>query len=880
MHRKGLCMKLKRVLVLVMALVMIVSACAPSVLAATEATHEHGDESFNGLGLTDKYREIKAVVGSIVEHVEENYDDYYANAYAYVVDGGYVAEAVNGIDLALGELAKIDLDALGATEETRSNLANELGEVVSTLEDIKCVLENGTADNLDGFVTTVLAAVGNAYTHINNLYVINDQLMVDYDREDVLAYVEGIVLPQVEEMIEIYGDSVIDYAIESFGDYYYEALEALDMARDTYNRLVEIVMTVELYVDGTVDALIYVQNALTDGLVKLYGLAYETLMDEGLSFDISVEQLYAVLDSVIDAAIELDRFLENGALDQLDRFIVWAYETYLFAADVLVEAYGDVRNAYIVASKLYNYVFDAESLVALVEQGVEIAAADVYANVVAILNESYEQDGDIYFIAGKLNSYVITRLHDLEKLVLDIHNGALNGDYELTDDSYYVALGNAAYAEALAGKLNLSEKYEVVSLSESYLDKLAMADLVTIKLDNGEFVELIENQVIGVVAEALSSHTELMAWYNGVDDVQNSSAPQEIKDAFVAVKALVDGLIDLETETVELDWNKHLDVEGRDALNALLASVKENLIAAGVPEYYYFDFNSIIDDVLYDYEIGGIVTLSFAPIVIPVADLAVFAVENMIYGYAEMVDDITTVIDNTDATVVLTKINNPLVGYEFYGFELTDYAQYAEPVVSALNANLYAIALTNDNVIFVNSEDADDIYNALTVRCDHVYDDCEDTVCNRCLATRVAPGHTFTNYVFTESDSCKKDGTETAKCDYCDATDTRTVENTKGPHSWKDATCTAPKTCEACGATEGEKRDHEFGDWRLIKDPTSRSEGIEERKCVHCGFAEQRAVSNKALSTLAIVAIVIGGVAVLGGISAGVSRASKKKKGK
>ena len=133
------------------------------------------------------------------------------------------------------------------------------------------------------------------------------------------------------------------------------------------------------------------------------------------------------------------------------------------------------------------------------------------------------------------------------------------------------------------------------------------------------------------------------------------------------------------------------------------------------------------------------------------------ALENAIYGYAGMVDDLTTVIGNTDATVVLTKISNPLVGYDYEGLDLSEYAEYIDPVVEALNANLYAFALVNENVIFVNSEDADDIYDALNVCCNHVYDDCTDTICNRCLAVRVAPGHSFTNYVFEESESCKVD---------------------------------------------------------------------------------------------------------------------------
>lgn len=47
-------------------------------------------------------------------------------------------------------------------------------------------------------------------------------------------------------------------------------------------------------------------------------------------------------------------------------------------------------------------------------------------------------------------------------------------------------------------------------------------------------------------------------------------------------------------------------------------------------------------------------------------------------------------------------------------------------------------------------------------------------------------------------------------------------------HIWKDATCTEPKTCEGCGATEGEPLGHKW------KDATC----TEPRICTRCGEAE------------------------------------------
>ena len=102
-----------------------------------------------------------------------------------------------------------------------------------------------------------------------------------------------------------------------------------------------------------------------------------------------------------------------------------------------------------------------------------------------------------------------------------------------------------------------------------------------------------------------------------------------------------------------------------------------------------------------------------------------------------------------------------------------------------------------------------------------------------------ALGHSFTNYVSDNNATCTEDGTETAKCDRCEVTDTRMDEgsalghdwakewttdgtshwhecsrcdeiNDKANHSGGEATCTNPAECEVCGAEYGEALDHDF----------------------------------------------------------------------
>ncbi len=60
------------------------------------------------------------------------------------------------------------------------------------------------------------------------------------------------------------------------------------------------------------------------------------------------------------------------------------------------------------------------------------------------------------------------------------------------------------------------------------------------------------------------------------------------------------------------------------------------------------------------------------------------------------------------------------------------------------------------------------------------------------------------------------------------STENTTEAPTEHTHSWKNATCSAPKTCKTCGATEGEPNEHKW------EDATCTS----PKKCSVCGETE------------------------------------------
>ena len=116
-------------------------------------------------------------------------------------------------------------------------------------------------------------------------------------------------------------------------------------------------------------------------------------------------------------------------------------------------------------------------------------------------------------------------------------------------------------------------------------------------------------------------------------------------------------------------------------------------------------------------------------------------------------------------------------------------------------------------------------------------------------------GHSFTNYVYDNNAACTTDGTETAKCDRCDATDTRTAAGTATGHTFSGWQVRTPASCtekgeeyRACACGEEETRSIDPLGHTLVKteavEPTETSAGnIEYWTCTVCGklFSDEAA---------------------------------------
>lgn len=101
-------------------------------------------------------------------------------------------------------------------------------------------------------------------------------------------------------------------------------------------------------------------------------------------------------------------------------------------------------------------------------------------------------------------------------------------------------------------------------------------------------------------------------------------------------------------------------------------------------------------------------------------------------------------------------------------------------------------------------------------------------------------GHTFTNYISDKNADCTENGTETAICDFCDATNTRQDEDSALGHNYGDEYRLDEnhhwKEC-VCGYIT-DRAEHTFGDWNVTKDATATEKGVKERICSVCGYKE------------------------------------------
>ena len=192
---------------------------------------------------------------------------------------------------------------------------------------------------------------------------------------------------------------------------------------------------------------------------------------------------------------------------------------------------------------------------------------------------------------------------------------------------------------------------------------------------------------------------------------------------------------------------------------------------------------------------------------------------------------------------------------------VTSGAEYCEEVVvtvtekhvASVTVNGQAVSLDANNQITLDAVSADGTEYTVVVT---------DKAGNEAKVTAtVYAGHAFVNYVSDNNATCVADGTETAKCERCNETDTRTEVGSMGEHNFiayvsnNDATCTADGTETAscaggCGTTDtrtavGSKLAHVYTSYVSNDNATCTTNCTETATCdLGCGTKDTRDIAD------------------------------------
>lgn len=124
--------------------------------------------------------------------------------------------------------------------------------------------------------------------------------------------------------------------------------------------------------------------------------------------------------------------------------------------------------------------------------------------------------------------------------------------------------------------------------------------------------------------------------------------------------------------------------------------------------------------------------------------------------------------------------------------------------------------------------------------------------------------HTFGDWKITKTATCTATGIEMRECTVCGEQETRTTPVLNHSYKWitdKAATCTQEGSrheectdCKIIGKTERVKAtgSHTMGSWKVIKEATALSTGVQERICSICGGAKETKSIAKLAATVTL----------------------------
>ena len=888
--------------------------------------------------MIEAYSEEHTSQDKAIEYINALINAVYADKYAELKEDGtldelkgYISDAQAALDAANVALADFEVDAEFAN--LKALLSEELIDANTTLEKIKYIID--TVDELDEESwAAIMALEDDLAEHAANIKAIADEIefvatpyveIVVEVSKHYAAIVADIAIDAYEALVN--GATAFNAAYLAFAEN--ASAEAAKISPELGAAVRKFLM------DTPAEAVAIIYAYGEEAVLKLVvdaAVAAEDLYDIAVALVALLEEHGEDIYEAVIGTEEYDIVVKDieDLIEQIKTLCEEAknapVSTALVYEQKIAELRAELEDLY---AKLYDLALAAieatdPDVACLLEDTLNALLEAVC--VIADAGDAYTEwlDGHTKAMLGELAALVINNFEDIVDAAADVageslaalvkaimaelgadldhlvtvvgpmidealKNEALYFDYTLSEDSYYVAIGSFAedeetYAKALADKLAgvdgvtfnnagfrvsdllaiLDETYEndaygaakLAALSAEeraeLIAALEKADLITVDLGVADFTSFAYDQIIGKIAPEL---TELKAMVEGI---------------------LGEGFLDKYTAS-EMDWSRFGNVVADADVEALLADVRAELIASGIPQNLKVDVQ------------GTTVELPLADIMVYAAETYLYAFTNYVYNYAAAIEAIHAI--NPEAEVVVLGAYNVFDGLVLdlteLGGGVVDMTEAGEAIVNAMNLQSFMYAANIPNTTYVGIEDAYedaeelDIFNfiaidqasgtivfndyafnttaagnayiaeqilaAMNVTCEHIWDGCDDTDCNFCDATRAAGTHTY-DADCTDADCNVCGATREAKQHAYDNDCSDTTCNNEGcsvtreaaEHVYDDCEDT---TCANCAVTRTAPG-HTFGEWTVTKAATLDEAGEKQRTCSVCGAVETEEIAK------------------------------------
>ena len=538
-----------------------------------------------------------------------------------------------------------------------------------------------------------------AFKKAYKAFVAKAKIVVENIHPELVAPVAAFLNETADEALSIvhaYGEAaILKLAVDAAataGELYDAAVVFAAVLKDYGKYIVANVLTME-----DVDNAIAEIKSYKEQLRDLYELAKDPAADAA-----AVKANILALESALKSLAA--SFFDNAAtaLGNADLSV-----QFLFVESMLsvFDAYGIVRDAGVAYGQYLIGEAKAmmgEVLAVVLDNLKDPAAATLdlairFAYNIRLHSDDMHAKLD-YFISICPEGAAKEQLKTMHDALIENAKSSVNGEYVMTEDSYYVALaGNPYYAELLAEALELGEdQLSIQTWGDIDYSEIAKADFITVGFDFTEVNNFAVNQLMAYVADYVDSSVK--------DDLiaHVEAALAKNPDADIDTEELVD-LIDealnsVDHEVVELDWAALLGENFANQMSVIDSIVNKLIAKMDLPETapYTLDLSAISSKFA---ALGE--DAKFIMYLPPASEAMTLAVQSYLYGYISFVKEYNAAMlqihqVNPDATVAVLGHYNVFNGLDS---KVTDLYQLVTVAASALP---YAYALTMSDVVYVS----------------------------------------------------------------------------------------------------------------------------------------------------------------------------------